>query len=161
MKAKDVRDNVRAWVASVLGIEVIHAFPNADAPREPYAVVQRVMSAPVHANPAGEDFTEGAGGTILQAPLIETYWRFMIDVFGSDPEDYLQRLKSAADVPTTLWALRPLVLFETTRITSENEIRDQSFKGRANMTIEVRGMVRDGFVIDTVEQQTPEFSPVD
>ena len=160
MKAEDVRDKVRGWVASVIGIETIHAFPNADAPREPYAVVQRVMSGPVHANPAGEDFPTDGAGKITQAPLIETYWRFMVDVFGPDAEDHLQRLVSAANVPTTLFGLRPLVLFETARITSETEIRDQAFKGRANTTIEVRGMVRDGFVVNVIEQQTPEFTPV-
>lgn len=158
MKAKDVRDKVLAWVASVVGVTTIHAFPNADAPAEPYAVVQRTMSAPVHPNPAGEDFSVVSGRDV-QTPLIETYWRFQVDVFGQDPEDLLQRLVSASNVPTTLCGLRPLVLFETSRITSENAIRDQSFKGRANMSIEVRGMVRDGFVIDTIAEQTPEFVP--
>lgn len=158
MKAKAVRDTVRSWVEGVLKITTIHGYPNALAPAEPYAVVYRTISDAVHLHPAGEDFIE-ADGKITQAPQVETYWRFIVDVFGPDADDTLQKIKTAANVPTALWPLRPLALAETTRIMTQHELRDQEFKDRAQMTIEVRGIVRDGIVIDTIDEQKPVLTP--
>ncbi len=160
MNTKAVRDKVQAWVAGVLGITTIHGFQNAKAPAEPYASIHRVMSDRVIFQPAGIDYVE-QGGSVEAVPLAETYYRFTVDVFGPDAEDYLQRLVAAADVPTAMWPLRPLILFETSRIVTNFEIRDQEFKDRAQMTIEVRGIPRDGVEIDVIATQEPEFEPVD
>lgn len=160
MKAREVRDKVLAWVAAVIEIPTIHGFQDAEPPAEPYAVVHRTISDAVHDNPAGEVFFKGDGNKSVQVPLIETYWRFSVDVFGEDAEDYLQRLRAAANVPTSTWGLRPLALFETSRILTDHEIRNQIFKNRAQMTIEVRGVVREGVVVSTIGEQTPEFEQV-
>jgi len=164
LDAKDVRDRVLAWAKGVMGVPVIHGWPNADAPAEPYAAVCRVMSDKVQAPPAGEDFVVENEGelneTIRQIPLAETYWRFTLDVFGPDAEDYLQKIVTAYAVPQALWPLRPLILFETSRIATMPELRDQEWKDRAQMTIEVRGVPTDGIIVDVIDEQTPEFQPV-
>lgn len=160
MNAKEVRDKVQAWVRGVIGITTIHAHQNANAPAEPYASVHRVMSGKLHEQPRGEVFSEQSGN-ISQTPLVDSYWRFSIDVFGPDAENYLQKLVTASDVPTAMWPLRPLILAETSRIITDFEIRDQIWKDRAQMTIEVHGVQQDGLPIAVIEEQTPEFVQVD
>lgn len=160
LTSEEVADLVGDWVEGVVGVTTIDAWPNADAPAEPYVVVMRTISDRVMAPPAGQDFVE-QGGKIIQVPLAETYYRFTIDAFGEDAESYLRRIVAAADVPTAMWPLRPLILFETSRIVTETEIRDQIFQGRAHMTIEARGIPRLGFPINVIESQSPEFEPVD
>ena len=160
MNAQEVREKVQAWVRSVIGITTMHAFQNVDAPPEPYASIHRVMSGKLRERPRGETFTE-QGGVFSQIPLVDTYWRFSIDVFGPDAENHLQKLVAASDVPTAMWPLRPLVLAETSRIVTDFEIRDQNWHDRAQMTIEVHGVQQDGVPIDVIEQQKPVFDPVD
>lgn len=160
MTEKEVRDAVRAWVSSVMGITVIHSYQSGPEPAEPYGVINLMMDDALYEDPRGVDFVETAG-VMRQIPIQDWYWRFQLDVYGGEGKTILRKIKTASQVQTAMEGLLPLQLAEVTRIADATEILNTEFQSRANMTIEVRGVVQDGIVVSVIAEQTPEFTRED
>lgn len=163
MTEKEVRDAVRAWLASVLGITLIQSYQGGAEPAEPYGVINLMMSDAVYEHPVENEYPaemvpdpDDPGGPLIeqvsQAPVIDWFWRFSINVYGPEGKTVLRKVRTAKHVPTEERKLRPLSLFEVGRIADVTEILNEEFQSRAQMDIEIRGLVRDGLVIDVAEQ---------
>ena len=157
MTEAEVLDATRNWIATTTGIEWIDSYQGAPPPAEPYGVINLTMDDALNDHPRDMDYVED-DATISQLPVRDWYWRFQLDVYGGEGKTILRKVKTAADVQTAMESLLPLQLAEVSRIADATEILNAEFQNRANMTVEVRGVVRDGLVISVIEEQQPELS---
>lgn len=151
MTEKEVRDAIRRWLATVMGVTVIHTYQGGEEPAEPYAVLNLTMSDALHPHPIVDEFTE-IEGQAFQAPVRDWYWRFSINVYGAEAATILRRVKTAEKVETAKAAMRPLIVHDTSQIRDATEILNEEWQTRAQMDLEVRGILRDALPIDTIEE---------
>lgn len=161
MTEKEVRDAVRGWLADITGITLIHSYQGGNEPPEPYGVLNMMISAPVYEQPFDQEFSSSGDGEaeeFEQTPVREWYWRFSLNVYGGEGKTILRKIKTAEHVPTALENLLPLTLFETSIIRDATELQNEVFQNRAQMDIEIRGILRDGLPIDVIEDAPLDFS---
>lgn len=161
MTEKEVRDAVRAWIAGIMGITVIHSYQGGTEPAEPYGVLNMTLDDAVRERQSDDEFPsiliddpENPGEEIeqvRQSPVREWFWRFSVNVYGGEGKTILRKIKTAGLVPTAMESLHPLSLFEISPIRDATDLLNEEWQGRAQMDIEIRGIVRDGIVIDTIE----------
>ena len=159
MTEKEVRDKLLRWLADVMGTKVIQSFQGGKPPAEPYGVLNLMLSGPAHPHPTEWEFPsegEGEDEVIRQAPVFEWFWRFSVNVYGGEGSTVLRRIRTAQHVPTAYAPLHPLVLSEVTDARNVPELVNEEFRPRAVCEVEVRGIVRDGLVIDVVEEARVE-----
>jgi hypothetical protein len=157
MTEGEVLDATRNWIATTTGILWIDSYQGGPEPAEPYGVINLAMDDALNDHPRDVDYTD-ASGVIRQVPVQDWYWRFQLDVYGGAGKTILRKIKTAAQVQTAMEGLLPLQLAEVSRIADATEILNAEFQNRANMTVEVRGVVRDGLVISVIEEQQPDFA---
>ncbi|KQT52220.1 MULTISPECIES: LIC_12616 family protein [unclassified Aureimonas] len=154
MTEKEVRDAVRAWIASLMGITVIQSYQGQKEPAEPYGVLNLMLADSVRELPAAMEITSvGAGENevFTQTTAHEWFWRFSVNVYGGEGKTLLRQIKTAQFFASTAETLRPLTLFETSAIRDAAEILNEEWRARAQMDIEIRGIVRDGVTVDVVD----------
>ncbi|MCF1502194.1 hypothetical protein L0F51_00245 [Afifella sp. H1R] len=157
MTEAEVQSALNAWLASVTGVAtVINAHPDAPRPAKPYCMTNLTISGAVYLDPIEDEFTvEGEGEedeTITQAPVRDWYWRFSVFAYGDAPMSTLRKIDTAWKVPTAHGELYPLTIFEASAVRNVPELVENAWEKRANMDIEVRGIVRDGLVVDVIEE---------
>ncbi|RIY00212.1 hypothetical protein D3218_13080 [Aureimonas flava] len=158
MTEDDVADRLWQWLTELLDTTVIHAFQGAQAPAEPYIVLNLTLAGSVRANQADWEFTStgtGADEVWRQAPVLEWFWRFSLNCYGAGGATILRQLRSAQHVPTVLASLAPLSLFEVSDVRNVPELVNEEYVPRAQVDIELRGILRDGFVVDVVDTTEP------
>ena len=150
------------WVSSITAVKAIKASQDADRPAKPYIMVNRIISGPVFQNRIDDEFTVANAGTtteaISQHPVRDWYWRFSVFAYADQaPDSLLRKVHTAFDVQTHHLLsvhLHPLHIHEVSAIRHIPEVVENAVENRANMDIELRGIVRDGLVIDVVEKAT-------
>lgn len=164
MTEAEVLDATRNWIADATGILWIDSYQGGPEPAEPYGVINLTMADAVYEHPSEYEYPVTDEGTeeetIRQAPVRDWFWRFSLNVYGDGGKTLLRKVKTAQHVPTALESLAPLSLFETSQIRDATELLNEEWQARAQMDLEIRGIVRDGLVIDTVETAPVEASRV-
>lgn len=160
MTEAEVLDAARNWIATATGILWIDSYQSGPEPAEPYGVINLMMSDAVHEHPSEYEYPVTDEGTedetIRQAPVRDWFWRFSLNIYGDGGKTLLRKIKTAQQVPTALEGLHPLTLFETSQIRDATELLNEEWQARAQCDIEIRGIVRDGLVIDVVEEASAE-----
>jgi hypothetical protein len=164
MNEAEVMDATRNWIATTTGILWIDSYQGGPEPAEPYGVINLMMSDALYANPIEHEYPVADEGTedeqISQAPVRDWYWRFSLNVYGGEGATILRKVKTAEKVLSATAPLRPLSLFETSQVRDATELVNEAWQSRKQMDIEIRGLIRDGLVIDVAETAGVETTSV-
>lgn len=164
------------WIAKVTGKTVIKAYQAEDPPAEPYIAVNLLSSLPVRAHEQNFEFTPpdqthedppetGTDGLIYpdvtQIPVIETEWHFSVHAYGGkQATDHLRPLPSAITISQVMEPLYSgIIVHSVSAIRSVPEFVNAAWQQRAQADVFLRGLTRDGFVIDLISDIQPfEFT---
>lgn len=157
MTEAEVRAKLNSWLAGVVGQQmVISARPDAPRPGKPYVMTNLMLSGPVHPDAIVDEFTVADEGTedeqISQHPVQDWFWRFSVHAYGDDPSGTLRKVRVAFQVLTAREPLYPLTVHSVSDVRDVPELVENEWEPRANVDIELRGIVRDGVEIDVIEE---------
>lgn len=148
------------WLSSTTGKLFIQAYQSVERPALPYGEVRFLGSAAVRQNVQDFDWTD-VDGQASVAPIIEVEWRFSVHFYTEDgerPSDVLQIVRSAAEVDQIREPLIPqLTLHQLSQVRNIPEWIDESWEPRAQMDIMLRGLTRNKFDVDVIEEYTFDF----
>ncbi|QQM29296.1 hypothetical protein JET14_13265 [Martelella lutilitoris] len=152
------------FVNSITGLTTIKAYQAGPRPTPPYCMVNLTGTAEVRENPADTEYTDTGvpnpegENEISAAPVIETEWRFSVHAYGDYPTGILRPVRAALQLSQTWEPHFPaLTMFDVSQIRHLPEVVESKWEPRAQMDLFIRGYVRDGFVIDTIDQYSAEF----
>lgn len=158
MTDEDIHAALVRWFTARTALTVIQGEQGGSEPALPFILVRFTGSAPVRDNIQDVEFieldTENSEGLkqVKASPVIETEWRYSIHAHGGTPSDILRPIRSAAELSQTLEPLAPgLTIHELSQIRNVPEYVNEAWEPRAQMDLFLRGLTKDGFVIDTVE----------
>lgn len=162
MKDSEVISALVRWVATHTETPVIQADQNGDNPPLPYIVVRLLATDMVRDQAQMTDFEEDEESERVKAsPVVETEWRFSVHAFGNNPFDILRPIRSAADLAQANEPLMPaLVIHELSPMRNLSAVVNEKWEPRAQMDLALRGLVRDGVIIDTIEKYQFDFTRV-
>lgn len=156
---RDVHSAVVRWVALVSGLTVIKAHQGGARPDKPYIMVNHIATRDVREHKQRTDWDEDtAGDEVTASPVIETEWQFSLHAYGDDPMDTLRTIRSATHLAQMQEPLLPAyAINETGPINSVPDFINEAWEPRAQMNLFLRGLTRDGFVVDVIEQASVDF----
>lgn len=161
MTEDDVHELMVKWIAGLTGVTVIQADQQGDEPTLPYIMVRLTGVAKVRDYAQETLYAEDAvSERILATPVIEREWRFSVHEFSTSPGDLLRLLSVADQIDQTLEPLVPVNLHDLSAVRMLPELINEKFEKRAQMDVTVRGLTKDGLLIDTIEQIETEFTRV-
>lgn len=157
------------WLAARLEFasgKVIKAFPDGPRPVLPYVMVNLTGSRTVREHEQTIEFAADAPGTepntageyppVEAAPVIEREWFFSVHMHGPAPTDLLRPIESAARMLQTMEPIYPdIVIHEISRVRNVPEWVNNLWEPRANVDIFLRGLTRDGFDVDVIDDIEP------
>jgi len=154
MNNSEIHGKLVEWLGALSGQTVIQADQSGKRPALPYVMVRFTGTADLRDHPHDVLYAEDAAfERIMAAPLIETEWRFSIHAFGDAPTDLLRPIRSAASLSQANEPLAPgLLIAEVSQIRNLPEHINNAWEQRAQMDLFLRGVTRDGVLIDTIEQ---------
>lgn len=163
----EVHEALIRWLIQETGLTVIKAHQSGRRPTPPYLVVNFIRCREFRDNPRliqYEDTTnqnsEG-NAEVLARPVIDAEWDFSVHAYGPAPTDQLRPIKSRAPLVQRLEPMFPaLVIHDTGAINNVPDPVNNRWEARAQMNILVRGVIRDGAVIDAVEDVSVDVSTV-
>lgn len=154
------------WLASLTGTTTIKAYQSGPAPTEPYIAVNLTGTVAIREWAAliqyeeDEPDTSEEYGEVTAFPLIETEWRFSVHAYGPSPTDILRPVRSAYQLLQRHEPMLPnLIIHEISQIRNVPDWLQERWVPRAQMDIVLRGVTRDGLVIDVIEKGTVTFQP--
>lgn len=162
MTDDEIIGKVVEWLATVTGRVVIQAYQSGPRPSMPYIMVNLTGTAKVRDQVQDIDYvdldTENSEGLleVKASPVIETEWQFSIHGFGATgaiSTDLLRPIHSAIELTQIMEPLWPtLVVHRTSQTRNVPEYVNEVWEPRAQLDMMLRGLTRDGFVIDPIEQ---------
>lgn len=145
------------WLNGLTDLRVIQANQSGPRPQIPYIMVNLTGTAEVRDNE--QDVEYSGQDEVFAAPVIEVEYRFSLHAFGATDAlstDLLRPIRSASKLSQVAEPLYPtLVIHETSQIRNVPEWINEDWEPRAQMDMMLRGLTRDGFVIDPIEQHSP------
>ncbi len=158
MTDEDIHAALVRWFTARTALTVIQAEQGGVEPALPYIVVRFTGSAPIRDNIMDVEFieldTENSEGLkeVKASPVIETEWRYSIHCHGGTPSDFLRPIRSAAELSQMIEPLAPgLTIHELSQIRNVPEYINEAWEPRAQMDLYLRGLTKDGFVVDAIE----------
>lgn len=172
MTDDELHGRVVEFVARVTGVPTIQAYGSGPAPAGIYAMVNFTGSSAVRDHEQVIEYTPSrddedppvldSGGDleyppITATPVIEREWRFSVHAYGgARPSDVLRPIESAAKLSEILEPLFPdVVLHDVSQVRYVPEWINNAWEPRAQVDIIMRGLTRDGFVINVVDEIEP------
>lgn len=159
MTNDEVWSSVVRWIALVTSSVTIRSHEGSRAPALPYVMANFTGMSRVRAHEQVIEYTETGETTpqdkpeISAAPVIEAEWRFSVHAYGSEPTGILRRIVSASRVAQILEPMFPaLVIHEVSQIRNVPDWIDNRWEPRAQLDLIVRGLTRDGFIVDTIDE---------
>lgn len=156
MTDDEIIGKVVAWLATVTGCVVIQAHQSGDRPPMPYIMVNLTGTAEVRDHVQDLESTDLENGDVQVAPVIEVEYQFSLHGFGATGAictDLLRPVRSAAQLTQVMEPLFPaLVIHDLSLVRNVPEWINEAWEPRAQMDMMLRGLTRDGFVIDPIEQ---------
>lgn len=147
---------LRTWLIRVTGLpEILRTHPDG-GPRVfgEYGTLNLLRSQRIN-NPDDleyEDAVEpGAGEPVNEIPVQEWSWGWSLNVYGAGCADRMMWIPVAMKSPAALLRLHPLTLHDTSMIRRLPQQVNNVWEDRAQMDLDVRGIVRIGFGADLVE----------
>jgi hypothetical protein len=146
------------WLHGITGLTVIKAYQEGPRPALPYVMVNLTGSATIREWSQDIEYDEDTAG-VTATPPMETEWRFSVHAFGPNPTGILRPIRSAAKLAQKNEALFPaLVIHECSQVRNVPELVNEKWEPRAQMKMALRGLTRDGFLIDVIEQAPFDIS---
>lgn len=147
------------WLAALTGATVIKTHQSGPAPAEPYIAVNLTTTRQIRQHAQVIEFDdEDTAGEIAAAPVLEIEWQFSCHAYGSQPTSILRSVRSAIQLAQRHEPMMPkLVIHECSQIRNVPDWINEAWAQRAQMDIFVRGLTRDGFVIDVIEEAPLTF----
>lgn len=146
------------WLNSLTGATTIKAYQSGPAPAEPYIAVNLTGTVAVRQWAQQTEYEEAQPdtseqyGEVTAFPLIETEWRFSVHAYGPKPTDILRPVRAAYQLLQRHEPMLPnLVIHEISQIRNVPDWLEERWVPRAQMDIILRGITRDGLVIDVIE----------
>ncbi|QJD54317.1 hypothetical protein [Aminobacter phage Erebus] len=146
------------WLMTRTGLTVIKTEQSGPRPALPYMALGFLGTAEVRELPQEVSFEDVMAGdpaepAVKATPIIETEWRFSLHAYGPTPTDHLRPLRSAMHLAQLNEPLMPgLVLHELSQVRNLPEYINETWEPRAQMDVFVRGLAKDGFLVDVIEQ---------
>lgn len=167
MTDDEIHSALVRWLAALLGVTVIKDHQGGTRPPQPYVVANFTGSAEVRQHPQIVEYTDTGvpnsegENEISAAPVLEVEWRFSVHAYGAQPTGWLRPVRSAVQLAQRQEPLLPgLVIHEISQIRSVPDWVNNAWEPRAQMDVVVRGLTRDGLVIDVIDQTSFEFERV-
>lgn len=163
-----IRKAVRSWLVKTLGVatgKVIFAHQSGPRPALPYFMVNVTGSNMIRDNEQITEYdphfsvdeqpdTAGEYPPVTATPVIEREWFVSLHAYSNTDtgaEQSLRPLQSAIRLTQQMEPMFPsLIVHAMSRIRSVPEFVNNVWEPRANCDIFVRGLTRDGFVIDVI-----------
>lgn len=158
MTDDDIHTALVRWLANLTGLVVIKSYEGGPEPARPYIEVNFTTRREVREHEQRIDFDEDdTAGEVVARPVIECEWSFSLHAFGTaQPTDLLRPVVSAIKLAQVQEPILPgLVIHEISQIRHIPDYVGEQWRKRAQMDMFLRGVTRDGFVIDVIE--TTEF----
>ncbi len=162
MTNNDAHGALVKWLTGLLGVTVIKAYQGGKQPALPYVMVNYTGSAEVrrHAQKieyedadTGDMETDDVYPPVTARPVIEMEWRFSVHAYGENPTDILRPIVSAMKLAQVLEPLMPdLTIHEISQVRHVPDWINERWQERAQMDVIARGVIRDGHVIDVIEE---------
>lgn len=152
-----VWEEVNKWLRSHTGLIVIRGWQGGDRPARPYVMSNLTGSIEVRDHEIDVEYEEDPDSVrMIARPVLEIEWRFSLHAYSETPTDILRPLRSVAKmVQATEPLYRSLTIHELSQIRNVPDFQNEDWEPRAQMDFIVRGLTRDGVVIDTIETHTP------
>lgn len=164
MTEDEVHSAMVRWMTTITGRKIIKAHESGKAPPLPYIMVNFTGLFQVHEHPQDVEYTVGIDppgpnlAPITAAPVLEVEWRFSVHAYGPAPTSLLRPIVSASKLAQVMEPLMPgLVIHEISQIRNVPDWVNEGWQPRAQMDVFVRGLTKDGFVIDVIEETTFEI----
>lgn len=159
MTDEDVHAALVKWLALRTSLMVIQGEQGGPEPALPYVLVRFTGTAPVRDNIQDVEYLELESTNsedlkeVKASPVIETEWRYSVHCHGGgSPSDVLRPIRSAAELRQMLEPMAPgLIIHELSQIRNVPEFINEKWEPRAQMDLFLRGLTKDGFVIDPIE----------
>lgn len=153
MTDDEVWHRVNVWLRAATGGTVIRGWQGGKRPARPYLMSNFTGSIEVRVHEQEVEYAEDVPSErIMARPVIETEWRFSLHAYSETPSDILRPLRSHAALAQANEPLMPgLVIHEISMIRNIPDFQNEDWEPRAQMDLNVRGLVRDGVLIDTIE----------
>ncbi|WP_395175047.1 LIC_12616 family protein [Roseibium alexandrii] len=159
MTDTDVWEAFIRWLADQTGLKVIKAHQSGDRPSTPYLMVNFTAFRELREMPQNIEYRDtetlnSEGNPEVEAtPVIEGEWDFSVHAYGDAPTDSLRKVKGLVHLSQRLEPLLPaLTVHETGPINSVPDWVKKAWEPRAQMNVAVRGLIRDGAVVDVIEE---------
>lgn len=148
---------VVAWVQAVTGAMTIYAYQSGPEPVGKHVVVNLTGFAALQEHEQDVEYAD-EGDDVRATPVMDMEWRFSLHAYGADPTDTLRPLKSAEKLTQVMEPLFPsLVIHESSEIRHVPDWVNAAWRPRAQMDLIVHGVVRDGRLIDVIEEANFNF----
>jgi len=161
MTNDEVWSAVQSWIRGAAGKETIRAHQGIKAPALPYIMVNFTGTSEVRQHEQTVEYTDTGADNgegehqISAAPVIEIEWRFSVHAYGEEPTGILRPIISAQKLRQTMEPMFPaLVIAEISQIRNVPDFIDNHWEPRAQMDFFVRGLTRDGFIVDTIDESS-------
>lgn len=145
------------WVEELTSLTVIKAYVSEDRPATPYIMVNmpsvtevRAHAQDIEYEETGEETPEGFP-EIEANPVVEIEWMFSVHAYGDTPTDLLRPIRSALHIKEVGDRLHPLTLQNLSEIRRVPDFIQNEWEPRAQVDVFLRGLVKDGFIIETIE----------
>lgn len=147
------------WLGSKTSLTVVQAYENGDEPALPYITVALLNMSDVRENPSDIEYVNtvvSGENVVLAKPVKEVEWHFSLQCHGgTQPLSYLRPLRSIIELAQQQEPLFPgLTIHELSQIRNVPEFVKEKWEKRAQMDVFLRGLTRDGALIDVIEQHT-------
>lgn len=159
MTNNQVHGAVVRWIATTTAVTTIKSHQSGKAPAEPYIMVNMTGFFEVRVHEQDIVYTDGIDppgsdlAPVTATPIIETEWRFSVHAYGSSPTDILRPIVSAVKLAQAQEPLMPgLIIHEISQIRHVPDWINERWQPRAQMDFNIRGLTKDGHVIDVIEQ---------
>lgn len=152
MTDDDVHSSLVRWLHGLTGVTVIKSHQSGPAPDVAYIAVNMTATRQLRVHAQNVEYEEDTA-EVTAAPVLEVEWQFSCHAYGEEPLAILRPVRSAIQLAQMHEPLLPdLVIHECSQIRNVPDWLNERWEPRAQMDIFVRGLTRDGFDIDVIEQ---------
>lgn len=159
MTNEQVWSSIVRWIKARTGVTTIKSHEGGAAPAVPYIMVNLLGVFEIRENAMDIEYSEGADPPgadlppITAKPVIEAEWRFSVHAYGPTPSDRLRPIVSAVKLAQIQEPLMPgLIVHEISQVRNVPDWINNQWQPRAQMDFNVRGLTKDGHVIDVIEE---------
>lgn len=152
MTNDEVWSAVVRWVRTVSGFTTIKSHQSGPEPAGRYVMVNFTGAFEVREHEQDVEY-EDVVDEVTAKPVIEIEWRFSVHGYGATPTDTLRPLISASKLSQVMEPMFPsLTVHDVSQIRNVPDWINNTWQPRAQMDLNVRGIIRDGHVIDVIEE---------